>query len=388
MKLQIALTGMACLIVAMGFGRFALTPQLPHMISEGQITLTQASILAAVNFLGYLLGAIETIQAKRHLILRLKCGLLGSAVILFLTTFIPSGITGFYVNLLLRFTAGVASAWTLVLISTWIQKELRDEHTLRTYAFAGPAVGIFMTGIIAIGVDYWHTSAAFNWFVYGLVALTVSFIIYKSLPSSLPEILTDRHLHLDSRLYRLGISYFLYGLGYILPATFLSKLAKDQFPGSLLADTFWPLFGLAAIAGMLILSAQKNVKNSQRLLAGIFCVQGVGVLACAMLPGVAGLLIGALFVGGSFMVVIQLTFRLGSELSPHHLQAMSGLLTTGFAIGQLVGLLLSGLSTFLWPSMVPALLIAAVGSFLAALLVYPIIVPPIADVLQRENQYT
>src|SRR4029077_7957694 len=99
---------MACLIVAMGFGRFALTPQLPHMISEGQITLTQASILAAVNFLGYLLGAIETIRAKRHLILRLKFGLLGSTVILLLTAFIPSGITGFYVNLLLRFAAGIA----------------------------------------------------------------------------------------------------------------------------------------------------------------------------------------------------------------------------------------------------------------------------------------
>ena len=36
MKLQIALTSMVCMIVAMGLGRFALTPQMPHMIAEGQ----------------------------------------------------------------------------------------------------------------------------------------------------------------------------------------------------------------------------------------------------------------------------------------------------------------------------------------------------------------
>ncbi len=372
MKHRIAFTGMACLIVAMGFGRFALTPQLPHMINEGQITLTQASWLAAANFLGYLLGAIETIQAKRHLILRLKCGLWGSAVILLLTAFMPTGAAGFYVNLLLRFTAGIASAWTLVLISTWFQKHLRDEHTLRTYAFAGPAVGIFITGIIALGLDYGHASAALNWFVYGVVALCASWIIHKNLPSALPETPKDESFHLNGSMYRLGFSYLLYGLAYILPATFLSKLAKDQFSNALVADLFWPLFGLSAVMGMLFLSAQKNIKRPERWLAATFCIQGIGILACSMWSGVGGLLIGALLVGGSFMVTMQLTFRLGVQLSPHHLQSMTGLLTTGFAVGQLIGPLLSGVSTFLWSSMLPALLAAVFGSFLAAVLVYSI----------------
>ena len=46
---------LACLLAlatAMGIGRFALTPALPHLIAEGQIDLTGASLLAAANYLG------------------------------------------------------------------------------------------------------------------------------------------------------------------------------------------------------------------------------------------------------------------------------------------------------------------------------------------------
>jgi len=372
MKLQIAITSMVCMIVAMGMGRFALTPQLPHMIAEGQITLTQASLLAAANFLGYLLGAIETIGAKRHLILRLKLGLWGSGIILVLSAFMPFGIVGIYVNLLLRFLAGIASAWTLVLISTWLQHKLKEEHTLRTVAFSGPGVGIMLTGIIALGLDYWHANAAINWFVFGVVALTAVFIIDKNLPDSLPELPTEKIFSLSPAAYRLIISYTLCGVGYVLPATFLSKLAVDQFPGSLMADAFWPLFGFSVIIGMSLLASHRNMKNPQWWLAGIFCVQGIGVLACTYLPGIAGLLIGALFVGGSFLAILQLTMRLGSELAPNHVRAMTGILTTGFAVGQLIGPLLSALSSHLYSSMVPALLTAAIGSFIAAFLIFNI----------------
>lgn len=380
MKLQIAITSMVCMVVAMGMGRFALTPQLPHMIAEGQITLTQASLLAASNFLGYLLGAIETISARRHLILRLKSGLWGSAIILVLSALTPTSVAGIYVNLLLRFVAGIASAWTLVLISTWVQEQLGKDHSLRTIAFSGPGAGIILTGIIALGLDYCHASAALNWLVFGIVALIACLIINKNLPSSLPEGSNEERFPVTSDSHRLIISYALCGVAYVLPATFLSKLAVDRFPGFLVAGAFWPLFGFAVIAGMILLAAQRDIKNPQHWLAWIFCVQGMGVLACTLLHGLEGLLIGTLLVGGSFMVILQLTMRLGAELAPHHLRAITGVLTTGFAVGQLIGPLLSALSTHLWASMTPALLAAAAGSFLAALLVYSIHSPLIGGV--------
>lgn len=41
MALRIALSGFVVLVVAMGIGRFAFTPQVPLMIAAGQLTLTR-----------------------------------------------------------------------------------------------------------------------------------------------------------------------------------------------------------------------------------------------------------------------------------------------------------------------------------------------------------
>ena len=57
MALRIAFSGFVVLVVAMGIGRFAFTPQVPLMIRDGQLTLTSAGLVAAMNYLGYLLGA-------------------------------------------------------------------------------------------------------------------------------------------------------------------------------------------------------------------------------------------------------------------------------------------------------------------------------------------
>ncbi|MDB6143412.1 MAG: hypothetical protein JWP80_2456, partial [Pseudomonas sp.] len=59
------LASFVALMLAMGIGRFALTPQMPHLLSEGQVDLTAAGLLAAANYLGYLVGAVDGIFARR-----------------------------------------------------------------------------------------------------------------------------------------------------------------------------------------------------------------------------------------------------------------------------------------------------------------------------------
>jgi len=371
MKLRIAITSMISILVAMGLGRFALTPQMPHMLAEGQVNLTQASLLAAANFLGYLVGAFEIIYAEHHhLILRLRGGLWGSVLILLISAFLPPNSEGIYINLILRFIAGIASAWALVLISSWLGQELSKEHALRTLAFAGVGIGIFLTGIIAMVLDSLHTNASLNWLVFGAVAFVLVLMTYGNLPRSFPQATAVKPFNLTHNEYRLTISYAFCGVGYVLPATFLSKLAVDQFSHlSLVADAFWPLFGLAVIMGMSLLAWQKEIESPCKLLAVVFIIQGLGILACTLVHGVLGLLLGAMLVGGSFMVILQLTMRLGAEMAPEHVRAITAILTTAFAIGQFIGPMLSALSTHLLSTMTPALLVAAAGSFLAAFLV-------------------
>ena len=52
------LTGISALTIAVGIGRFSYTPILPYMISELNLTTTEAGLIASSNYLGYLLGSL------------------------------------------------------------------------------------------------------------------------------------------------------------------------------------------------------------------------------------------------------------------------------------------------------------------------------------------
>ncbi len=61
----IMLTGILTLVTVMGIGRFSLTPQIPLMIGDGYLTLSGAGIVAAMNYIGYLAGAIHVSRMKQ-----------------------------------------------------------------------------------------------------------------------------------------------------------------------------------------------------------------------------------------------------------------------------------------------------------------------------------
>ncbi|KEP73583.1 hypothetical protein HR12_05305, partial [Microbacterium sp. SUBG005] len=66
---------------------------------------------------------------------------------------------------------------------------------------------------------------------------------------------------------------------------------------------------------------------------------------------------------GGFLCAVQLSLLYGRELAPDHTRYMAGLLTTGYAIGQLVGPVTSALSTWLTHRLEPALGLAGIALF-------------------------
>lgn len=371
MALRIALSGFLMLAVAMGIGRFAFTPQVPLMIAEHQLTLTSAGIVAALNYLGYLAGAFDAMRAKNRITLRLWGGVWGAVFL----TLLSAAVDDVWWHSLIRFLIGWASGWAMVLVAAWTNESLAHygRPALSAAVFAGPGVGIFISGMLAVGAHGLALSASQAWLVYGALALIVVSAVSGNLPrggKSARQAMPVEPLTLTPRLKRLVWSYSLAGFGYILPATFLSQMAAQRFPGSLFAQFVWPLFGGAAVLGIVIGIATRQVSTTHQRLALTLWAQAIGVLCAVSFSDISGLIIASLLTGGGFLSVVQLALQYGRELAPQHVRYMAGLLTTGYAIGQLVGPLVSSISAALTHRLEPALYIACVGLVMAGALVW------------------
>ncbi|HEJ1602747.1 TPA: MFS transporter [Pseudomonas aeruginosa] len=365
---------LACLlalVVAMGVGRFSLTPQLPHLIREGQLDLTGAGLLAAANYLGYLVGALDALFAReaRQARLRLLVGLWAC----FGLTLASVWAEGFWPHALLRFGLGVASAWVLIMVTALSQRLAAESGRARLGAlvFAGPGIGVMVTGLLAALGNALGQDSVFIWKLFADLALVLILMLLPLLPR--PAARSAGHdapatASENAGLGRLTWAYGLVGLGYIIPATFLSQMAAARFHGQWQADLFWPCFGLASATGVVLISLRRQRPDgTRRWLVGALWLQALGVLAC-LLPGIGGLALGVVLTGLPFLAGMQLVMQYARELAPHTPQRNAGQLTTGFALDQLLGPLLAALSTHFAGGLQPALALAGLGLVFAGLL--------------------
>ncbi|MBI6631181.1 MFS transporter [Pseudomonas paralactis] len=359
------LASFIALMMAMGIGRFALTPQMPHLLSEGQVDLTGAGLIAAANYLGYFVGAVDSIFARSHHPVRGR--LYGGLWLCVLLTLASYWAHGFWPHLLLRFATGVASAWALVMITSLSQPLAiaAGRPRLGALVFAGPGLGIALTGLLAAGSNLLGQGSAMLWLVYGVVALVMLLAILPFLPKPTLTAPAQTRASSNGSIAHLCWIYFLYGLGYIIPATFLAQMASAQFNGAWQADLFWPCFGLAATVGVVVASLRgKHPDTTRRWLIVTLWLQAAGVFAC-LLDNSWGLALGVLLCGAPFLACMQLVMARLREVAPDGYQRSTGLLTASFAIGQLSGPLLASVSSHLSGSLHPALIVAGAGLLVA-----------------------
>src|SRR5262249_32911106 len=110
-----ALGGLVAIAAALGIGRFVYTPILPPMIEALRLSKSEAGLIASVNFMGYLLGAL--LAATPGLVGSRRLWLLGALAISAITT-AAMGLTQMLPAFLgLRLIGGIASAFVLILSS-------------------------------------------------------------------------------------------------------------------------------------------------------------------------------------------------------------------------------------------------------------------------------
>jgi predicted MFS family arabinose efflux permease len=145
----------------------------------------------------------------------------------------------------------------------------------------------------------------------------------------------------------LVVCYGIFGLGYILPATFLPTLAREVVDDPQMFGLAWPIFGIAAALSTIATAWHFRHANRLRVWATCHVLMALGVVLPSICLGLASIAIAALLVGGTFMVVTMIGMQEARARAQSDPAALLGLMTAAFAIGQLAGPVASGIADFL-----------------------------------------
>jgi len=330
----------------MGIGRFAFTPLMPLMLRDGTLSAAAGAEWAAANYFGYLLGALTAARFSADPRRGLQLALFGVTV-----TTLAAGWTGggmpALLGILLRGAAGVFSAWALICTSSWGLAELarRRAPELGAWIYVGVGLGIALAGVLA-----WlggQQPARWLWLEMGLLAGAGALFVALQLrdggmtaavvvaPASSSPAYVERRRHLP-----LVLCYGTFGFGYIVPATFLPEMARQQVSDPLVFGLTWPLFGLAAAVSVVAAARYLSAWPRRRVWALAQGTMALGTALPLATQALWALAACAVLVGGTFMVATMAGLQLARDRLPANPTPLLARMTVAFAAGQILGPLL------------------------------------------------
>ncbi len=368
--LLVALGGCLALAAAMGIGRFVYTPILPAMAEGLGLSTSQAGVIAAANFTGYLAGALTAGSARLTW---------GPRAMLFLVLAVSSATTAamgltdsFALFLAVRFVGGAASAYGLVYASFLVLERLKGtgREGLASLHFAGVGTGIVLSaGLIPI---FGSSGASWPalWLAAGAVAAAASLAAALLIPPAPPPVAaaTGEGDAVSGVPFSLVVAYALLGFGYVITATFIVAIVRGEPALRALETPVWLVFGIAAAPSVALWSWAGRRFGLLRAYAVAALVQAAGVMASVLDASAFGLFLAAALLGGTFMGMTALGFGAARALVPSAPRRAVATMTAAFGFGQMIGPVVAGYGrdwtgSFLLPSA-----LAAAGLLVSALL--------------------
>lgn len=334
-----ALAGFAALVVAMGIGRFAFTPLLPLMQEDAGLSLADGGYLAAANYAGYLVGALWAARpARSGRAIRLALLAIAAA------TAAMGLVHGLAWWLVLRFAAGVASAWALVHVSAWALPRLAYAGPrLSGIVYSGVGAGMALAGALCLALMALAASSAQAWLTLGVLAAAIGACIW---PLVRDDGAASAHraqgpMQWTPDAVRLVACYAAFGFGYIIPATYVPAMARSLVPDPAIFGWAWPIFGATAAISTVVAASFSARYGNRRVWGAAALTMAVGVAAPLLVRGMSGIVVSALLVGGTFMVItmagLQEARVMAATARGAHAPQLMAAMTAAFAVGQIAG---------------------------------------------------
>jgi predicted MFS family arabinose efflux permease len=172
------------------------------------------------------------------------------------------------------------------------------------------------------------------------------------------------------RLAGLTAAHGLFGFGYVITATFLVAIVRENLAVRSLEPWIWILVGVATIPSVTMWQRLGQRIGYLNAYAVACLIEAAGVAASVEWVTLTGISLAALLLGGTFMGLTALGLIAARELSGGHAQRAIGLTTASFGFGQMVGPTVAGVLSETTGSLRAASIAAAIALTVAALLAF------------------
>ena len=365
----IAFGGMLTLAVAVGIGRFIYTPILPNMITDLNLSKTQAGWIASANYLGYLVGALAASSPK--LIGSRRVWMIGGLFVGSASTAAIGLVFDLVAFMGFRFVGGIASAFAFVYSSTLIVDQLIkiDRAELSTFHFGGVGLGIALSALIVTSAALFGLDWRWQWIGAGVTSLLLTLLICKLVPhQSQSKVAYETEIR-SPALIALIAAYGLFGFGYIIIATFLMTIVRNTDSISQLEPVIWlvvGLVGLPSVSFWMWVSRQIGVLKA----FSVACItEAIGVCACVLWSSPISFLITGILLGGTFIALTALGLVGARTFTTGNPRQVVALMTASFGCGQIVGPTFAGVLYDITFSFSPALVTSIFALFISSIIV-------------------
>ncbi|MFM8574830.1 MAG: YbfB/YjiJ family MFS transporter [Limnohabitans sp.] len=344
---QVIAGGVCGLMLTLGRARCAYTPLLPVMQAQTGLGDAAAGALAAVNYAGYMSGALavawldDVRWRHRFYSMGLWLALLSTAAM---------GLSAWWPAWALwRYVGGLCGASGMLLgsglVLGWLmQHGRRPELGLH---FMGIGLGIVFSAVGAWALGRIWPDWATQWLAFavlGLVFFVPAWRWRPPVPSrpgaqavGTPDVPVSRRW-----LWTLLASYFAAGWGFVISATFTVAIIEREPALAGQGPWAWALVGIAATPAVFLWDRVARVLGDIRALMLAFGLQILAVVLAAASSELWAALAAAVGYGATFIGIVSLTLALVGRRAPNNPGKAMARLTLSYGAAQIVAPTVTG----------------------------------------------
>lgn len=348
-RYRVLLAGLFSQLLCIGVARFSYTPLLPVMQQQTWLSDAQGGWLAALNYAGYMLGALVAASINN---IRLKDTLY--RITLLLAVFSTAGMAlaeSFWLWAVMRLVSGFSSSGAMLLASGLILHWLishRQRGELGIH-FAGVGLGMLVAALAVELMLQFALEWQAQWWGFAIFGLALLVPAWRWLPR--PEKPVGGSASANGQqtpppprtFMRLMLAaYFCAGYGYVISATFIVAIVEREPLLAGAGNWTFALVGLAAAPAVMLWDLIARRIGYLGALIAAMLLQVVGIVLPALTSSLAGILFSAVLYGSTFLGCVSLVLTMAGKLYPQSPARMMGRLTLAYGVAQIIAPALTG----------------------------------------------